>query len=138
MNHSNTLPDVQKHNTSPSTEELKNQKDDSSDSRASHRLDREPSAVARLNPSGLQKSTMEQDAQERGEGVQNERSRLKIDHTCASEKCFFLILSRKQDGTFRHEAQEAERPCSLTRERNTSLTCSDTGTDLTSWTRWMD
>ncbi|KAB5565418.1 hypothetical protein PHYPO_G00241240 [Pangasianodon hypophthalmus] len=68
MNHSNTLPDIQKHNNSHSTEELKNQKDDSSNLRTpnSYRTDREPFVVARLNQFGLQKSAVEQDTQERG------------------------------------------------------------------------
>ncbi|XP_017341664.1 SH2 domain-containing protein 4A [Ictalurus punctatus] len=67
MNHSNTLPDIQQQN-SHSTEELKNQKDDSSNFRTpkSYRADSEASAVTRLNQMGLQKSAVEQDVQERG------------------------------------------------------------------------
>lgn len=68
MNHSITLPDLQKHNISHFTEELKNQKADSSNLRmtTSYRMDREPSVVVRLNQFDLQKSTVEQEPYERG------------------------------------------------------------------------
>lgn len=68
MNHSSTVPDIQKENNTQSTEELKIQKVESSNLKTANscRSDRETSAVARPNQFSLQKSTMGQDAQEKG------------------------------------------------------------------------
>ncbi|KAM9496708.1 uncharacterized protein Hap1MRO34_001359 [Clarias gariepinus] len=68
MNHSSTVPDIQKENNTQSTEELKIQKVESSNLKTANscRTDRETSAVARPNQFSLQKSTMGQDAQEKG------------------------------------------------------------------------
>ncbi|TST47764.1 SH2 domain-containing protein 4A [Bagarius yarrelli] len=63
-NHSNTLPDIH----SCSLEELKNQKDDSTNliTPKSDKTDRQPPGASRLNQFDLQKNKVEKDAQEKG------------------------------------------------------------------------